>query len=321
MCGGRLNGQKICTECGLDNTKCDKEYKVNQNICDGEPLTHVHNEEEQKKRGRTGRTARAGYRKQPRPERGRAVRILTAMIVIIVLVGAAGPPLIEAVQSMIGSASDSYEFDYDPYEYTERELSETGETYDASLGQGEYLVGLHLPEGAYTVSSAGDYVSVNVDDDENSIWLYINLDSETPRAEDIRLYKGARVQVHGDADVSFSTQNAQLDERASMENPLTEEVLLSRGWAEAGVDFEAGVYDVYAKEDYGSLDVTIYDEQGEEWETQYIWLDADSDAENVFRNLVLPQGALISCEDGLRISLKPSEVIASEDYMSYYLPR
>lgn len=337
LCGGRLNSQKICTECGLDNTKCDKQYKINQNVCDGEPLTHVHDEEASRKKSYTDEVPRTKSRMQKAPKKRNAAGIAMVVIIIIVIIGAVGAPLAGLVSSIVDGMStsssgifegfadlfdesDSYEFAYDPYEYVERELSETGEAYNTTLGQGEYLVGVHLPEGAYTISSVGDYVSVNVNDDENDIWLYVNLDLETQKAEDIRLYRGARIQVYGDATVSFSTQNAQLDEMASIPNPLNEEVLISQGRAEAGVDFEPGVYDVYAESNYGSLDVTIRDEQGEEWDTQYIWLDADSDIENIYRNLVLPQGAVISCEDDLRISLKPSESIASEDYMSYYLP-
>ena len=29
-------------ECGLDNNKSDKNYRINQSECDHEPLTHVH---------------------------------------------------------------------------------------------------------------------------------------------------------------------------------------------------------------------------------------------------------------------------------------
>ena len=42
LCGGKLNSNGICTECGLDNNKSDKNYRINQSECDHEPLTHVH---------------------------------------------------------------------------------------------------------------------------------------------------------------------------------------------------------------------------------------------------------------------------------------
>lgn len=45
LCGGKLDSKNICTECGLNNNQSEKNYKINQSTCDGEPLTHVHEEE------------------------------------------------------------------------------------------------------------------------------------------------------------------------------------------------------------------------------------------------------------------------------------
>ena len=45
LCGGKLNSDMICTECGLDNTKSDKNYRINQSDCDHMPLTHVHDKD------------------------------------------------------------------------------------------------------------------------------------------------------------------------------------------------------------------------------------------------------------------------------------
>ena len=42
LCNGKLDGRNICKECGLDNSKSEKYYKINQSSCDGQPLTHVH---------------------------------------------------------------------------------------------------------------------------------------------------------------------------------------------------------------------------------------------------------------------------------------
>lgn len=42
LCGGKLRGN-ICTECGLDNSKCDASYKTSQSHGWGTELTHSHN--------------------------------------------------------------------------------------------------------------------------------------------------------------------------------------------------------------------------------------------------------------------------------------
>ena len=44
LCGGKLDSHNICTECGLDNNKSEKNYRINQSNCDELPLTHVHTE-------------------------------------------------------------------------------------------------------------------------------------------------------------------------------------------------------------------------------------------------------------------------------------
>ena len=44
LCGGKLDSHGVCKECGLDNNKNDKNYRVNQSSCDNQPLTHVHEE-------------------------------------------------------------------------------------------------------------------------------------------------------------------------------------------------------------------------------------------------------------------------------------
>ena len=41
LCGGKLDSHGVCKECGLDNNKNDKNYRVNQSSCDNQPLTHV----------------------------------------------------------------------------------------------------------------------------------------------------------------------------------------------------------------------------------------------------------------------------------------
>ena len=32
LCGGKLNSSKICTECGMDNKKNDRHYRLNENL-------------------------------------------------------------------------------------------------------------------------------------------------------------------------------------------------------------------------------------------------------------------------------------------------
>lgn len=57
LCGGKLNKEKRCVECGLVNDKDDSQYthRVNQSACDGRSLTHVHSEKKDPKKSNKGK--------------------------------------------------------------------------------------------------------------------------------------------------------------------------------------------------------------------------------------------------------------------------
>lgn len=87
LCGGKLNSNGICTECGLDNNKSDKNYRINQSECDHEPLTHVHygkNEKPEKQpKPNTPRQSWQGRQKNNNWQQigpGRGVQLLTLEI-------------------------------------------------------------------------------------------------------------------------------------------------------------------------------------------------------------------------------------------------
>lgn len=87
LCGGKLNSNGICTECGLDNNKSDKNYRINQSECDHEPLTHVHygkNEKPEKQpKPNTSRQSWQGSQKDNNRQQdspGRGVQLLTLEI-------------------------------------------------------------------------------------------------------------------------------------------------------------------------------------------------------------------------------------------------
>lgn len=347
LCGGKLDSNNICKECGLDNNKCDANYVINKSSCDNLPLTHVHEEKNStrrdKKNKQNDRTTSGKYvrrdvsysQKTVQKPKRKKNRVLSKAAVIIIICSIAaeivsiipdmfeeigGSGLEEITNAFQDDSEYDYNLDYDPYGYVTREIPVEGEEYMTSLGMGEYIVGVHIPEGIYTCSTDGDYASISVEDDENSIWLYEWIDESQPEVIDIRLYNGAIVEISGDTWMKMTTSNAQLNDMFFADNPLgTEKVLVSNG-AEAGEDFKAGVYDISAEAGYGSISVEIYDENGESLQGRYIWLDADYDEEKTYKNLVLPENAVISwdAEMNLEVSLTPSAVIKDTDYLEYY---
>ena len=69
LCGGKLNSSGICIECGLDNSKSDKNYRINQSDCDGMPLTHVHDEKEKYRPGRKADHGKINHKETNRKKR------------------------------------------------------------------------------------------------------------------------------------------------------------------------------------------------------------------------------------------------------------
>lgn len=213
LCGGKLNSNGICTECGLDNNKSDKNYRINQSECDHEPLTHVHhgkNEKPEKQpkpntprqswqgstttySGNTGSTGskKSGKKKKP----GRIISKIIAVIVIFnVFFGIFQPLVSDILDDAISGYQENTE-DYtrsDPYEYVTKELPEDGESVSFELTSGDYVVGVHIPEGNYQADVSYDYDTVQVDDGDSGLYLYEYAGrTDGDYLDDLRLYNGA----------------------------------------------------------------------------------------------------------------------------------
>lgn len=337
LCGGKLDSRKICTECGLDNSRSEKYYKVNQSSCDGEPLTHVHEEAREKKekskndgyhrnRGqytfeeikqKTAKKQKAGKkqttinRQETEKKSGLIKKAVTVCIVLSVL-----GTIIESLSEMglsetkfgdlfdeinLGGGSD-YERSY-PYEWLEKEgeeLPQDGEEAEFTLVSGKYIVGVHIPAGCYEAETQNEYDVVQVDDSQHSIYLYERTGSEDENyLDDLRLFDGAVVTISAEEPVKFLTENAQ--EVEYEDNPLTLDYLLA-GSTEAktaGVDFEPGVYDLEALQGAGGVTVKIYDTEGsgEVVRNYSLYLGEDNADGKYYKNLILPERSTIETED------------------------
>ena len=322
LCGGRLDGNHVCRECGLDNKKTDANYAINRSSCDRKLLTHVH--EEQSLSGRD-KSKNNKNNEKIRPKKGKRaakIAIIFAIAGVALELVKSGVMIVpEILEENFDSASvpEYYNEDYDPYGFVTREIPAEGYEYVTSLGQGEYVVGVHLPEGIYICTTSGSYASIDVQDEENSIWLYEWVDEEQPELLDVRLYEGAIIEIYGDKPMVMVTSNAQ-GECEKLANPLGESTVSIQTGALAGEDYMPGVYDIRAEDGYGEIVIEICDEKGEMIESKFLWLDSDYPFECRYANLVLPSGSSISWGgyDDLKISLITSEQIVSEDYLGYY---
>lgn len=366
LCGGKLNSRGICTECGLDNSKSDKNYRINRSDCDGMPLTHVHEEKEKHRPDRkadhreinhketnhkkrdygkqgyrmnesdmTGKKRRKHVQTPDITNRRRPLKIVILAIIVITVLGNLYEEHKYDIEYAIGDAvqdvfqdtgdqktNDTDETDYDHYQYVTREIPKEGERADYELSSGNYVAGVEIPEGIYTVTPQDDYDTVQIDDPENSIYLYEYTEGKKDKIKDIRLYKGAHLTLNCRTTVKLHTDNAQdveAMETAGQSNPLTESVdIKGQKTLTAGRDLEPGIYDLSRVSGAGNVDVIIYSDEQEEINSWSQCLSEDGIDGETFHYLVIPENATLEVSEDLKIRLTPSEEIASTDYYGFY---
>lgn len=366
LCGGKLNSSGICTECGLDNSKSDKNYRINRSDCDGMPLTHVHEEKEKHRPDRkadhreinhketnhkkrdygkqgyrmnesdmTGKKRRKHVQTPDITNRRRPLKIVILAIIVIAVLGNLYEEHKYDIEYAVGDAvqgvfqdtgdqktNDTDETDYDHYQYVTREIPKEGESADYELASGNYVAGVEIPEGIYTVTPQDDYDTVQIDDPENSIYLYEYTEGKKDKIKDIRLYKGAHLTLNCRTTVKLHTDNAQdveAMETAGQSNPLTESVdIKGQKTLTAGRDLEPGIYDLSRVSGAGNVDVIIYSDEQEEINSWSQCLSEDGIDGETFHYLVIPENATLEVSEDLKIRLTPSEQIASTDYYGFY---
>ena len=366
LCGGKLNSRGICTECGLDNSKSDKNYRINRSDCDGMPLTHVHEEKEKHRPDRkadhreinhketnhkkrdygkqgyrmnesdmTGKKRRKHVQTPDITNRRRPLKIVILAIIVIVVLGNLYEEHKYDIEYAVGDAvqgvfqdtgdqktNDTDETDYDHYQYVTREIPKEGESADYELASGNYVAGVEIPEGIYTVTPQDDYDTVQIDDPENSIYLYEYTEGKKDKIKDIRLYKGAHLTLNCRTTVKLHTDNAQdieAMETAGQSNPLTESVdIKGQKTLTAGRNLEPGIYDLSRVSGDGNVDVIIYSDEQEEINSWSQCLSEDGIDGETFHYLVIPENATMEVSEDLKIRLTPSEQIASTDYYGFY---
>lgn len=366
LCGGKLNSRGICTECGLDNSKSDKNYRINRSDCDGMPLTHVHEEKEKHRPDRkadhreinhketnhkkrdygkqgyrmnesdmTGKKRRKHVQTPDITNRRRPLKIVILAIIVIAILGNLYEEHKYDIEYAVGDAvqgvfqdtgdqktNDTDETDYDHYQYVTREIPKEGESADYELTSGNYVAGVEIPEGIYTVTPQDDYDTVQIDDPENSIYLYEYTEGKKDKIKDIRLYKGAHLTLNCRTTVKLHTDNAQdveAMETAGQSNPLTESVdIKGQKTLTAGRDLEPGIYDLSRVSGAGNVDVIIYSDEQEEINSWSQCLSEDGIDGETFHYLVIPENATMEVSEDLKIRLTPSEQIASTDYYGFY---
>lgn len=257
-------------------------------------------------------------------------KVIGVVIAIaVVLIGPVSSFIFDKREEIVrGDTSSEVVLDYDPYQYVTRDLSTEGDEYSIELEPGEYVIGLHLPEGNYHVFQVEGSGDVSVKNYENYIHLWQPIGTEEEYDElvewiDVRLYQGAILEVNGNLRVRLTTNCAQSSSMIAMQaNPLAQTISLKQGVPmTAGEDFPAGVYDFKSGGEWSSISYKVplhtdYEEEGLNYLNNTKWISAEG-RDAVYRNVVLPEGTVVCAEEADAI-LSPSDQIESEDYDSYY---
>lgn len=321
LCGGKLDQNKRCVECGLDNTKNDDMYKgmMNKNNCDDESLTHVHNESAVDKKQyktqsyskeqsesvwktvNTPKKSSKNIRNQNKKKGGKIVAIISLIVVLL-------PSIFQIFDTAVGTDSYPEEVWYDN---------------DFYLDPGLYTVGVHIPAGTYVVEDfMSDYGTIEVLmlDDLSEYDYYTWYDLEDGDTFEISLYEGQLLDISAGMSVTFSTNDDVEFSYDMTENPLTESYVVS-GSAVAGQDFPAGVYDIYytpdSDEDYCEVYYRIMDTENQEVifeDSQYLEGYRGS---TFYYNVMFTEGSQIGVTNFQEITLMPSEWIDSRLLSDY----
>ena len=357
LCGGKLDRNKRCTFCGLDNTKNDSMYTqmINRNTCENEPLTHVHEEPVQRKapaqhKETASQMPKYTYNKTPvnpvptytqrtqtqetYSSKKKAKKpigclaFISFIPFIIAFIGIATSIIsdmnMDVFDNFLGDGYYEEDYYYDEYSDVIDLLPEEGENFNTVLEPGIYEVGNHIPAGNYEILlDSGDYGEFTVIDNWNSIYLveYLEMEGFVGR-DDVRLFDGAYVTVSTGCTVSLKTGNAQPYADIYVENPLTKTVQIM-GPAEAVVDYDPGVYDIafVPKDDeYVYMNLEIY---VEDLEYTY-WIEYDSsNGAQIFHNVPLLEGTSIWVEEELlessvSVFLEPANPIPEYAWNNFF---
>lgn len=271
--------------------------------------------------------------------RSRAAIVIVILVIIICI---AAPVLFQIAKSAIETGSvpdtDSWQSaidslfsddnnspldlnDHDTYAYVTREIPEDGTSYENTLSDGFYQVGIHIPEGVYHVELAEESADLHIADTENiiydSVWFGDEAEyDEVTEADDIRLYNGAEISITGGGSLIFTTDNAQPFTQETAANPLTESFILEEGVSIAGENIPEGIYDIILAEDDEYISFGLELLYPNEY-SEYLWASNSSgEPEERIINVIIPDGTELTL-DGGPIELVPSGGYFEADFADY----
>ncbi len=283
-------------------------------------------------------------------ESTRAVKLIRTIIIIVIVFNVLGGVFsllaslafnaIEEVTNVMdfGGTEEVVQYisevDFSAMQEGERELAETGASYENVLSAGYYRVGTDIPEGIYSIECIyNGSIAINNQEDGTFVSEYLGSENIGECYEGIYLYNGTYIIIDNDATLNFVSENANYENMEYMVNPNTQEYQLTAGINVAGEDFEAGVYDFSMIEGcYGIIYIYASEEDAMnedcyKYESVFMSkMDFSDEDETKYQlsklsNVTLPEGYVVVIEEDESLDylvLTPSPIIYNEDYDSVY---
>lgn len=287
----------------------------------------------------TQRGTAQGAQRNERKKKGSCLQVIIFVVIIMIFTGNIFGSLAESVSDLFNDESwGTYEEEYvntiefpDASEY-DVILEETGERFSETFDAGYYQVGVHLPEGIYSISCTNNGGLV-IDDPYSYISNYTYFAEENigETYEDVYLYEGTIIEITSEASFILASDCANIDGMEYIDNPNTEELTLTET-AVAGVDFEAGLYDIsiapntFASVRFYVSEADMESEEGYSFESMFL-CDTEDDMENPFEfssfeNMYLAEGTVIYIDTESEyfeyLTLTPSEIVQNEESTILY---
>ena len=334
LCGGKLADGR-CTECGLDNRKNDKRYRLNvhnekeMHFHSGTCEDHLNKESsgafgeaysaDKKKLIKKQKERRGAGTVKKKPKFARLLAVIVFLSVAAELVGVFLPVITREIRSFVngrkGETPDEG-FDADDSSLKPEEIdwkAQDGDYYEKELTRGVYAVGYEIPAGRYQIFCEEGTAWVTWwGENENSDWIclyskqaqeeygeFLEDDVYYELSGEIELSEKSVVYVE-ECEKSVWLRGIADGEVSAREPQELEEAVLWDGMT-AGSDFESGIYDLaigeMPEDEYCSVSVKVVSEDGSQMRIYF------NNEMTEFRHMPLQDGNTVYLEtyDGTAI--------------------
>lgn len=187
------------------------------------------------------------------------------------------------------------------------QLEEMGEEYELELTPGNYVVGVDIPVGLYSLQVASGVGKIDINNTQQGIFISEEISNDVKTYEDtytditnLKLYDNTILSISG-TNIKLNSNNAQPNSiREKSENAENIKELNLSAIYESGVDFPAGVYDIEYIEGVGTV-VTEGIENG----GIAITFTSDDEMGKTYKNVELPANTKLII-NGVKIKMIPS---------------